>query len=117
MGLEDQAERRVRDALADVGFVSGGEFYLAAAAVQRFLEACQGELLAVIGIEGFTLLDGKLMPDLDLIADFSSFLRADGTWEVLVRQTMHEARLFVGHIPPRPDRWLNFTLVSEAARR
>lgn len=43
---------------------------------------------AILGIEGFVLVDGKRKPNLDAIADFSSLNNAD--WPVF-RSKSHEA--------------------------
>jgi hypothetical protein len=113
VGLESQAEKRLEEAFADRGLVSGGELYVAASAATTFLEACREESLAVLGIEAFTLTGEKLRPDLDLIADFSSLIHASGAWDAIVAETVREALDFVDGAVAGLDRLLNFTLLSE----
>ena len=112
--LEHDAERCLQDALANIGRVSGGEFYLPVSGLDSAISVCLDESLVILGIEAFILKDKKfLKPELDLIAHFSSLLQGGGTWNTIVAEAVREARLFVDRMPIHPDRLLNFTLISE----
>jgi hypothetical protein len=41
---------------------------------ERLLELCESLGIGVLGVEGFTLNNGDLTPEMDYIADFSSLL-------------------------------------------
>ena len=49
----------------------GGEIFLTGDDAQRFVAACQGAEMAILGIEGVRIDCNKLMPYIDVIADYS----------------------------------------------
>jgi hypothetical protein len=117
MGLKSAAEERLQQAFADVGTERGGDFYVPAAAASRYIDACVRESLAIAGVEVFRLEEGKLKPNLNQIADFSSIFSDKEAWEILVRATVAEAHRFLAQVPLEADARLSFTLVSEEEYR
>jgi hypothetical protein len=107
-----EEEKRVREKFADVGYFSGGEFYVPAHVSLSFLDVCAGELLAVVGIEVFSRCEERLRPNLDLIADFSEIVNTTGPWKKIVGDSLEEARAFLANVPPELEPWINFTLLS-----
>lgn len=113
MGLKTAAENLVQQGFADVGTKRGGEFYLPASAAGRYVDACVQQSLAIVGVEVFRLEGVKLRPDLSLIADFSSVVTGEETWDNAVRLTGADAHRFVGEVPSERDVLVNFTVLSE----
>ncbi len=56
---------------------------IAAADIVRFLEAVRSRDISVLGLEGFHMVEGRLVPDMDAIADFSSFSGGVSSEEVV----------------------------------
>ena len=56
-----------------------GELYLPKAKALDFITACEENGLAIIGIEGFIIVDDSILPQTDLIADYSPSLSPRGT--------------------------------------
>ncbi|MCZ8049795.1 MAG: hypothetical protein GPI90_20905 [Microcystis aeruginosa K13-05] len=70
-------EQQLFDLYSSYGFTQGGELYLPISHSLKFLQDCQQNELAIIGIEGFIYEEGEISPQLDLIADFSSISASD----------------------------------------
>jgi hypothetical protein len=111
MGLVRRATEHLRQELAGVTLVSGGEVYVPASAAPDALRICREQGFAILGVEGFEVLVDKVKPDLDLIADFSRLLEGAGEWASLAARTHDEAQTFIQGVPR--SRYLNFTVVAE----
>jgi hypothetical protein len=107
-----EEEKRVREKFADVGYVSGGEFYVPAHVSVSFLDACVSESLAVVGMEVFSRCEERLRPNLNLIADFSEIVNTTDPWEKTVGDSVKEALAFLANVPRELEPWINFTLLS-----
>ena len=68
MGLVERISTSV-----GIGVYRSGQMELVAAPdVVRFLTAVSSRGLRVLGLEGFRIVGDRLIPDMDLVADFSS---------------------------------------------
>lgn len=75
---------------------------------ERLLELCEHVGVGVLGIEGFTLSDGGLRPDMDFIADFSAlFTRHD-----FEAESVRSARKFLSLAAGAPHLLFEFELAS-----
>ena len=89
---------------------SENEFYIPVAEGIDFIITCDDNNLSVIGIEGFIQRGEMIQPDLNIIADFSE--NDAGTWDEYREKCNESALEFVKRL--KPDRLLNFTLLSES---
>jgi hypothetical protein len=71
------SEEELFQRFAPRGIVRGGELYLDAPTMQKYIGKAEKLGLAVVGVEGFELHGTGLQPRLDLIADYSG---ARDTW-------------------------------------
>jgi len=63
---------------------------------ERLLKLCERLRIGVLGIEGFTLSNGDLRPDMDYIGDFSSLLGRSDFEEESVRSAWKFLQLAAG---------------------
>lgn len=75
----------------------GGEHYFEREIAVQFVDVCEANDFAVIGIEGFWISE-KTLPDSHWIADFSSTLQRGG-WDDIKATTAAEARRFMNRAP------------------
>jgi len=87
-----------------------GELFLDTPTALDFVAACQEKDLAVLGLEGFILDSGKLRPQLDMVADYSSAEKS--TWEMFRDYCNRSAQKFLRSISPRSG--LVFSIVIKA---
>ena len=71
------SEEELFQRFAPGGIVRGGELYLDASTMQKYIGEAEKLGLAVVGVEGFEQHGNALQPRLDLIADYSG---ARDTW-------------------------------------
>jgi hypothetical protein len=88
------------------------ELYLDAQHALDFVRTCDANAIAVIGIEGFTLSGGKIIPRLDMIADFSSATAAD--WPTYQAMCNRAAIAFLTNALTEPDIVFTFELLPAA---
>jgi hypothetical protein len=91
--------------------LSGGEQYFDIPTSFDFIESCGKNGFAVIGVEGFEIIEGKLAPRMDLIADFSE-LNAP-IWSEFMDCANHSAISFAKEIENRSV-LLGFTILSRS---
>lgn len=89
----------------------GGEVYIPKISAAEFIELCEKNDLAVIGIEGLVYSDGNLIPQLDLIADYSSSHSSD--WSSHKLACNSAARTFVHGSNSRENLYFAFVVMSE----
>lgn len=105
------SEKQVFDQFISRGVAGDyGELYLPRASSLEFIQACEENDLAVVGIEGFRYEDGKLLPQLDLIADYSS--TPDASWSSYKNACNNSARIFVEDSDSRYSLCFSFTVMS-----
>lgn len=74
----------------------------------KVIEACKSRDLLILGIEAFKLEGDKVVPDTDLIADFSEL--ASKQWNVACLEAVRSAEVYLGEVTGRTDLWLDFSL-------
>lgn len=74
----------------------------------RIVEACRSSKVLILGIEAFTLSEGKVVPDTDLIADFSEL--ATRQWDAACLESALSAETYFIAIKDRTDVWFDFSL-------
>lgn len=79
--------------------------------VLRFIESCNRQRIAIIGIEGGILSDGKFIPDLDLVADLSR--RGNLVWSEFWKKCNHSAALFLNETDFSNDSVFVMTIIDE----
>jgi hypothetical protein len=111
-----RSESQLFETFADRAVRFGSEFYFSKAPAIEFIEACDENDFAVIGIEGFRINETMIQPDMGLIADYSEHLR-DGNWPEMRRLNNAAARRFLEDVDS--DVFLNFVIIDsfKAARR
>ncbi|MDP2269634.1 MAG: hypothetical protein Q8K32_02810 [Archangium sp.] len=97
--------------LADRSVLRGGERYFDLPTSSDFIEACIENDFAIIGIEGFEMVEGGIRPRMDLIADFSE--RDALTWSHLKDRANRSAIDFLSALND-PVVHLNFTVLSSS---
>jgi hypothetical protein len=63
-----------------------------------------------LGIEAFSLSQGEVIPDMDLIADFSELVKQE--WNAGCLQAAHAAQIYFNEAKDRPELWFEFTLMQ-----
>ncbi len=89
----------------------GGEIYLRWESIAKFTNMCTQNNIAIIGIEGFKLKEEKIIPDMDLIADFSC--SKDTAWNDYLQGCNESTKLFFDRIVSGSNLIFCFTLLSE----
>ena len=74
----------------------------------RIVEACRSSRVLILGIEAFTLSEGKVIPDTDLIADFSEL--ATRQWDAACIEAGLSAETYFSTAKDRTDVWFDFSL-------
>lgn len=105
MTLEEQLIEQYRSQ----GVFSGGELYLNPQVALQVVVHCSEVDLAVVGVEGFSLKDNRLIPQLDTIADWSSL--SARTWQEFRMACNRETKNFLMNLPG--DIVVNLALLSE----
>ena len=72
------------------------------------LEACKSHGLFILRIEAFTLSGGKVIPETDLIADFSELAAKE--WDAAWLEAVKSAESYFDKAKSRSDLWFVFTL-------
>lgn len=76
---------------------SGNELMLSLSDAKSLVEEAMAQGIAVTGIEGFRIRDGKVRPDLDMIAHFPA--DAYDSWQSRVSQSGRDALQFLDTLP------------------
>src|ERR1700692_2278445 len=74
----------------------------------RIVEACKLGKVLILGVEAFRLSEGTVMPDTDMIADFSGL--ASKQWDAACLEAAHSAEIYFGEAKDRTDLWFDFCL-------
>lgn len=77
----------------------------------RIVEACRSKGLLILGIEAFRLFDGKVIPDVDFIADYSELSSKE--WKIAFQEAANSAEDFFSRAKNRADLWFDFNLRAE----
>lgn len=89
-----------------------GELFLNVADALDFVDYCDKDDWAIIGLEGGTFEDGNFTPDLDLVFDLSN--TKSGTW-IEYRVTCNDkARLFLSTFIPASEFWFYIIFSNES---
>jgi hypothetical protein len=76
---------------------------------------CDSCGVVITGIEGMVIREDMIMPQLDMIADYSSVL--ENPWQRAVAISTSSALTFVSTLPDDPCLFLTFTLLTEDSLR
>lgn len=105
------SEQQVIRQYQDAGFLRGNELYLEPKVALDFVATCEANELAVVGVEGFTLRNERLIPRMDLIADWSSASAAK--WDEYRRKCNQLSAAFVDRYQNEMDLVMNLTVLSK----
>lgn len=97
------------------GFESGGELYLSPAEARDLLAALREGDFAILGVEAVHLENGKIVPQLDQIADFSSLSTRE--WRDHVQASSKAAAAFLQQLPRDPSIMVTFNTISRSEAR
>jgi hypothetical protein len=75
---------------------------------EKVLAACKSGKVLILGIEAFTLAESKVVPDTDLIADFSEL--ASKQWDIACVEAASSAEGYFKLASERKDLWFDFSL-------
>ena len=78
---------------------------------KKVIEACKSEKLLILGIEAFKLSDSKVIPNPDLIADFSEL--ALKQWDIAYLEVVDSTENYFGLIKDGSDLWFDFVLKKQ----
>jgi hypothetical protein len=93
-----------------LGIVSGEELVLPTQYAQQLVDSCEESNLAIIGIDGFTILNGAIRPELGIIADFSSV--QEGHWSKYRQRCNQAARRFLSNFRHQDNLSFSFTMLN-----
>ena len=99
--IADQLDLPVRKRGANSYLVHVGD-------AEKIIAFCEKLRLVILGIEGFTEEGLRLVPNMELIADFSTL--SDLPSSERCSQSVKSAELFLKEIPKDPNLLLNFEL-------
>lgn len=88
--------------------LSGQTELVAAADLVAFLEAVRSRELCVLGLEGFRVVEGSLVPEMDAIADFSTLSSSAAS-----EHSVAEALQFLSAVGA-PDLYYDVTLREDS---
>ncbi len=89
-----------------------GKCYLPLLSGSELVDVCEEHDLAVLGIEGFLFDNDYVIPQMDLIGDFSP-RGSEEAWPVLRRSCNRAAKFVIKEISGRDDVYLDFVVVCE----
>jgi hypothetical protein len=75
---------------------------------EKIVEECKASNLLILGIEAFLLPEGKVIPDTDLIADFSEL--ASKQSDIACLEAAHSAKIYFDKLKGRTNLWFDFSL-------
>jgi hypothetical protein len=75
---------------------------------QRVIAACKAQGVLILGIEGFTISKGKAVPDMDMIADFSTL--AAKVWNIACLEAADSAAIYFESVKRQEDMLFDFSL-------
>jgi len=93
-----------------LGIVSGEELVLPSRYAEQLVDSCEESNLAIIGIDGFTILNGAIRPELGIIADFSSV--QEGHWSKYRQRCNQAAKRFLSNFQHRDNLSFSFTMLN-----
>lgn len=74
----------------------------------KVIEECQSRNVLILGIEAFKLEGDRVVPDTDLIADFSEL--ASKEWNIACLEAVRSAEVYLGEATGQTDLWFDFSL-------
>ena len=77
---------------------------------ERLLQLCESVGVGILGIEGFTLSENDLVPDMDFIADFSALLAHDA----FEKESISMARKFLAMATQPSDLLFEYVLARRS---
>jgi len=93
-----------------LGIVSGEELVLPTRYAKQLVDSCEESNLAIIGIDGFTTLNGTIRPELEVIADFSSV--QESRWNKYRQRCNQAAKRFLSNFQHRDNLSFSFTMLN-----
>lgn len=81
----------------------------------RIVEACRASNLLILGIEAFTLADGMVVPETDLIADFSDVETIQ--WNIACIEAAQAADFYFSEAQGRDCLWFDFIIKDHGVNR
>ncbi len=76
-----------------------------------FIIECKKNNMAIIGIEGFIKIDKKILPQLEMIADFSNY--KESNWVDYVEKCAKSAQKFINYFSKVPNVVFQFVVLDE----
>ena len=104
----------IEDLAAKLGFAvhsRHGMHLVAPQHCSKIVDACRAGEVLIVGIEAFRLLDGSIVPVMDLIADCSSVAFLE--WNTACTAAAAAAEKYFAHAALQSDLWFEFTLIPE----
>jgi len=105
----EEVERR----FADRGEMHDGALCLQPADALECVQVCERNDLAVIGVDTFISDEDRMVPQLHLVADFSTMSHDD--WTAFRRFCNEETERFVSGLPDRDGLMITLSLAPAAA--
>ncbi len=75
---------------------------------EEVIEACKSRNLLILGIEAFKLEGDRVVPNTDLIADYSELVTKD--WAAACLEASRSAEAYFDEAQSRTDLWFDFSL-------
>jgi hypothetical protein len=76
----------------------------------RIIEACESSSILILGIEAFRLEEQFVIPEMDLIADYSGL--ASMPWEDACLEAARSAESYFSKVKGRTELWFEFYLTQ-----
>lgn len=106
-------EEELIQRFAERGVNRGAEWFFSPSVCLELVDECERNSLAVVGIEGFKIVDSKVFPKVDLITDWSEIEATN--WAAFVAETSALSRKFIKtEVPTEDGLFLNLTILSQS---
>jgi hypothetical protein len=105
------SEKDIIELYKEKGIFSGNELYLKLRESADFIKTCSDNNFAVVGIEGVYFEGEKSIPDMNIIADYSSATKDD--WHSFKEQCNESALALIHSTDPKKKVHLNFLVLKK----
>lgn len=74
----------------------------------KIIDVCRSRRILVLGIEAFTVSKGKVVPNMDMIADFSAL--AEEEWDTACSSAIHSTQSYFASLKSQEEFLFDFSL-------
>lgn len=104
-------EEQILSKFKEKAIFKSGELYFSTIEALKFVNFCQKNNFAIIGLEGFFYKKKEVYPQLDMIVDYSSLKTK--TWEEFQNQCNDSIKKYLSTLKSTKEIVINFTIFSK----